>query len=1154
MKYCNLICKWHSVAKNKVLITMKLTLIFSVIFLLQASANLLAQKRITINETNASLETVLNKISKQTKFDIIYSSNVLIKSKPITIKAENEPLTDVLSKCFEGLPIEFKIESTTIVIKDKKTDKIPFTTNKKAGYILTGIVRDELDQPFVGVSIKVVGTNKVAGTGAGGKFSIEVELTDVLQFIFVGYKTQTISVKNQSDLLVKMEPETGSLNEVAVVGFGKQKKVSVVGALTTIKPDDLRIPSSNLSNALAGKLAGVVAFQRSGEPGADGATFYIRGISTFSGATNPLIILDGVAVSSGDLNALAPEVIESFSILKDATATAIYGSRGANGVMIVTTKSGKDLDKPRINVRIENSISTPNFLPKFVDGPRFMELYNETVIGRSTGDLPYSADKIAGTREGKDAYLYPNVDWYDELFKSNSQNRSVNFNILGGGKKVDYFMSGTYNNDNGILKNFDLNSFDNNISVKRYSFQNNLNANLTNSTKVALRLNTQLRDYRGPATPSDNIYGSSAGAIFNNAIRANAIDFPAIFPNLPGSTSNRFGSRSGGTINGGYINPMAELAKGYSNGFQSTVIATIDGEQKLDFITTGLSFKALGSFKNYSNTVTNRVRGINIFEINGTNPVNPNGSYNLNQIGGIQPEVLTTTNGSTGDRTIYFQTSIDYNKVFNGKHSVSGLLLYNQQEYNTNGPTDLITSLPKRSQGFAGRTTYSYDNKYLAEFNFGYNGSENFAEGKRFGFFPSGAVGYVVSNEKFFESLSKTVNLLKFRASWGLVGNDQIGSDRFVYLSDINLAGTSFTTGIDQNYTKTGPLYNRFQNNDITWEIAEKINFGMDLTLFNSLNVVIDVFKENRSNIFLTRKIIPDFLGTGTSLTNGNPANTGTTIYGNLGKVKNQGVDVSVDYFHQFNDDFSMTLKGTFTYAHNEVIANDDPVFLRYKNLSLVGESINTPLGYYAQRLFIDQAEINNSATQQIGGFVQAGDLKYTDITNGIDGLNAVNSDDRAYMGFPTVPEVVYGFGPSFKYKKFDFSFFLQGVARTSLMMSGFHPFGPTGSYNNVLSFIDDDRWSQTNPNIFAAYPRLSKLDNPNNTVASSYWLRNGAFMKLRNVEIGYRFKFARVYVSGLNLLTFSKFKLWDPEQGGGNGVNNYPTQRVYNIGLQMGF
>ena len=1136
--------------KDKILLTMKFTIIILLSTLLQVSASTYAQKKITLSEKNGSLDKILKSIKAQSGYNVFFIQSDVDKAKPISIDVKEMPLDEALKLCFINQPLTYSIESKTIVIKEKL---IPI--DKKSLFIkISGIVRDEIGQPIPGVTVKVAGTSKTVITNDLGKYTIEAELKEILEFSYLGYKTKTMEVKGLENIDIVLEPNAANkLDEVAVVGFGKQKKISVVGALTTIKPEELRIPTSNLSNALAGKLAGVVAFQRSGEPGADGASFYIRGISTFSGATSPLIILDGVAVSSGDLNALAPEVIESFSILKDATATAIYGSRGANGVMIVTTKSGKDLDKPRVNIRMENSISSPNSIPKFVDGPRFMELYNEAILSRSTGDVPYSKSKIENTRLGLDPLAYPNVNWYDQLFKSNAQNRSVNFNILGGGKRVDYFMSGTYNQDNGILKKFNVNSFDNNINVKRYSFQNNLNANLTNTTKLALRLNTQLRDYHGPAAPSgtDGIFNSSVGNIFTNAIRANAVDFPVSYPSEAGSASIRFGGRSGGIFNNGFLNPFAEMVKGYSDNFQSTVIATIDGEQKLDFITQGLAFKALGSFKNYSNTVTSRERGVNQYE--SSNIVqNPNGtfSYNLNRVGAALNETLATRNGTNGDKTIYFQTSFDYSRVFGGKHIVSGLLLYNQQEYSVNSPTDLVSSLPRRSQGFAGRATYSFNNKYLAEFNFGYNGSENFAEGKRFGFFPSGAVGYVMSNEKFFEPLSKAISLLKFRGSWGLVGNDQIGSGRFVYLSDINLTGSSYTTGINQDYTKSGPAYNRYANPDITWEIAEKINIGMDLSLFNNLNIVVDVFKENRKNIFLTRQVIPDFLGTG-STSSGLAA---ATIYGNLGKVLNKGIDASVDYSRTLGKDFSMTLKGTFTFAKNKVLANDEPAFVRYRNLSLVGHPVNSLLGYDAQRLFIDQAEISKSPIQQIGGFVQAGDIKYRDVTNGIDGLNAVNSDDRIRMGHPTIPEIVYGFGPSFKLKRLDFSFFFQGVARTSFFISGFHPFGPNGSYNNVPQFVNDNRWSPESPNIYAAYPRLSKLDNPNNTTNSSFWLRDGSFLKLRNVEIGYTYKFARIYASGLNVLTFSKFKEWDPEQGGGNGLNNYPTQQVFNVGLQMGF
>lgn len=1001
---------------------------------------------------------------------------------------------------------------------------------------VNGTVKNAKGEPVVGATVKEKDqASNAVQTDANGAFHITLQgKGNAVVITSVGYKEMTLNADGTSALTITMQDEAKSMDDVVVVGYGRQKKVSVVGAVQTVKPAELRIPTSNLSNSFAGKLAGVIAFQRSGEPGADGASFYIRGISTFSGATNPLIILDGVAVSQGDLNALAPEVIESFSILKDATATAIYGSRGANGVMIVTTKRGRDLEKPRINIRLENSISAPTTVPKFVDGARFMELYNEAVKGRSTGEIPYSQDKIDGTRAGLDPYLYPDVDWYHELFKPYAMNQSLNVNVMGGGKKVDYFMSATYNQDNGILKKFNVNTYDNNIAVKRYSFQNNLHANLSSTTTMALKLNTQIRNYHGPAKGASDIFG--------DVMNANGVDFPVVFPSDSGSTSIKYGGKSGGRFNDGYLNPFAEMVKGYTDNFQSTIVATVDGEQKLDVLTQGLSFKALASFKNWSYTNTARSRGYNQFQIDNYLQ-NPDGtySYDLTRVGTAQNETLGTSTATTGDRTLYLQTSFDYSRTFAGRHSVSGLLLYNQQEYNVNNPDGLIASLPKRSQGFAGRATYSYDNRYLAELNFGYNGSENFAEGKRFGFFPSAAVGYVVSNEKFWAPFAATISQLKLRASWGKVGNDQIGGARFVYLSDIDLNGQGYTTGVNQDYVRNGPTYLRFANPNITWEVAEKINVGMDLQLFNNLNITVDVFRENRTGIFLQRQIIPESFGT-----------QGTAVYGNLGAVLNKGIDASVDYSRRLSRDLEMSFKGTFTYARNKVLANDEPPFTKYKNLSLVGYPINSLLGYEAERLFIDDAEVSKSPLQQLGGFVMAGDIKYRDVTNDIDGLNMINSDDRVRMGYPTVPEIVYGFGPSFRYKKLDLSFFFQGVARTSFFISGFHPFG-TSEIRNVLQFVDDTHWSPSNPDIYAAYPRLSKLNNPNNTANSSFWLRDGSFLKLRNVEVGYSYKnVARIYLSGYNVLTFSKFNYWDPEQGGGNGLS-YPTQRVINIGIQMG-
>lgn len=1120
---------------TKTLLVMKLTAIFLLATALQVSATGFSQK-VSLSLKDASPERVFREIKKQTGYVFFYDEDVLQKTEKVSIHVQNVALEEALALILKKQPLEYNIIKRTIVLRLKVPNTEPKETSPPPLLPVKGKVTDENGNPLPGATVKVKGSSlkeHVSLTNTAGEFSLNVPADAVLEVSYVDFVTQEISVSGQRDFHVQLKKADKGMDEVVVVGFGTQKKASVVGAVQSIKPAELRLPNSQLSNSFAGRLAGVIAYQRTGEPGADGASFYIRGISTFSGATNPLIILDGVVVNAGELNALAPEVIESFSILKDATATAVYGSRGANGVMIVTTKRGRNIDKPRVNVRIENSVSTPTTVPEFADGARFMELYNEAVTGRGTGEIPYSKDKIDGTRAKLDPYLFPDVDWYDEMFKPYAMNQTVNINVMGGGQKVDYFLSATLNNDNGVLRKLNVNSYDNNINVKRYSFQNNIHVDFTKSTSLSLKLNSFLRDYHGPSVSPQTIFGQVMGA--------NPVDFPLMFPGEEGSKSIRFGGKSGGRFNDGFINPFAEMQKGYTDNFQSSITAVVDGQQKLDFVTKGLSFKALASFKNWSNGGTTRERGVNQYQ--ASNIVKkPDGTftYDITRVGTVQNEVLSTSGSTSGDRQIYFQTSFDYNRTF-GPHTVSGLFLYNQQEFSNNGSTTLIGSLPRRIQGLAGRVTYAFDNTYLLEFNAGYNGSENFAKNHRYGLFPSAAAGYVVSNEKFWAKIAPVVSLLKLRGSWGLVGNDQIGGDRFVYLSDINLTGQGYTTGIGQDYTRNGPAYNRFANENITWEVAEKVNLGIDLQLFNKVNVVFDFFRENRSDIFLQRQGIPDFLGT-----------QGTSVYGNLGKVRNEGFDASLDYSGKINKDLSFTVKGTFTYAHNTVLDYDEPAFYKYKNLSRIGYPVNSLLGYSAHRLFIDQAEVNASPLQQIGGFVTGGDIKYFDVTNHIDGLNMINSDDRIRMGYPTVPEIVYGFGASFRYKKFDVSFYFQGVARTSFFLSGFHPFG-TSEIRNVLTFIDEDHWSPKNPDIWASYPRLSKLENPNNTANSSYWLRDGSFLKLRNAEIGYNHKFLRVYLSGYNLLTFSKFKLWDPEQGGGNGLG-YPTQKVVNVGIQMGF
>lgn len=636
-----------------------------------------------------------------------------------------------------------------------------------------------------------------------------------------------------------------------------------------------------------------------------------------------------------------------------------------------------------------------------------------------------------------------------------------------------------------------------------------------------------MKDTHGPVKSSEDIFGM--------IMNGNAADMPITYPSDPMVNHIRWGGKLM------VKNPVAEMVSGYRDEFQSVLNANLSLDQNFDFLTKGLSASLLASFKNYSYTQTSRSADYNSYEIAGTNKDSAgNETYDLEIRGNEKSTTLNTYSGSDGDRKIYFQGMINYARTF-GKHDVGAMIVYNQEETAVSNPGTLFNSLPKRKQGLAGRITYGYGNRYLFEANFGYNGSENFAKGKRFGFFPSVALGYVLSEENYWDPLKNVVSYFKIRGSYGLVGNDS-DNTRFMYMSDISLSGAGYTTGADGQYTLSGPVYNRFENPNITWETGKKLNFGFDLEFFNKLNIMFDWFREDRSGIFLERGTVPAFIGTAS-----------TKVYGNLGEVTNHGVDLSIDYTQPIGRDYTISAKGTFTYAHNEILKMDDPDFIQYPNLSRVGHSVNSFLLYEAQRLFIDQNEVRNSPDQLLGGEVMAGDIKYINQPDAYGNYdNVINSNDRIYAGYPEVPEIVYGFGVSAQLKHVDLSIFFQGVGRTSLVMSGFHPFGINKNVKrNVMKFVADDYWSEQNQNIYAKYPRLSVEEYGNNIAPSTYWLRDASFLKLKNVEIGYSFKKFRVYLSGSNLLTFSNFKLWDPEQGGGSGLK-YPTQRVFNIGFQM--
>ena len=1117
----------------------KYLLLFVFCFLvvaLQAKSPVYGQaKTFTVSLKNVTLKEVISYVEKNSQYVFFFKPEVINQSTQISVSLKNATVKQLLDKVSEQANIVYEMKERQIVLKEKKVSEQSVSQKKR---LLQGLVKDEQGNPIIGASIQLKNTGTGVITDLDGLFQIQVtDKNSVIVISYIGYVTQEISVGDRSSITVQLKEDTKSLEEVVVTAFGAtQKKETMVGSIQQVRPAELKVPSSSLSTSFAGRMAGVIAIQRSGQPGADGADFWIRGKSTFGDATGVLIVLDGVEISSSDLNALDPEVIESFSILKDATATAMYGTRGANGVMIVTTKSGQDLLKPIINFRLETSMSQLTSVPEMVGGVDYMKLYNEALTTRGITTGLYDDTKIRATEQGLNPLVYPNVDWYNEMFNKNAFAQRVNFNIRGGKKAVTYFMSASVKHDAGNLKSLskDYFSYNNNINVMRYDFVNNLSIKATNTTKISLGLNVSLRDWKGPSAGVDGIFSMSR--------EASPVDFPIVYPaRNDKEIYTLWGGMSGGIYNNGYRNPVAEYVVGYKKQFASTVNANIRLDQDLKMVTKGLKLHVLASFKNWSKTETTRKAGYNQFEIDQYNEAT--GEYTLSRVGNEQKTALNTEGAATGDRRIFIQAYLDYKRKF-GVHDVNAMLLYNQDQLDNNKPDNLLSSLPRRKQGIAARLSYAYDDRYLAEVNFGYNGSENFAKNNRFGFFPSIALGYNISQEKFWEPISNVISHFKLRGSYGLVGNDGI-NERYAYLEDIVLSSDKwkYTTGVNQNVNLQGPVWNRYYNPNLTWEVGKKLNVGFDMQLFHQVNLNFDVFKEIRSKIYMQKvNTLPDFIGTGE-----------TKIYENSGKMKNVGFDIALDYNKQITKDFFLSFKGTLTYAHNTILERDEPPFQLYPNLSSVGYSRGQHLVYVADGLFRDQADVDSHAEQTLGYIPQPGDIKYVDqpdANGNCDGI--INTNDRVYMGYPEDPEIVYGFGPSMKYKNWDFSFFFQGAARTSILMSGFHPFGKNAT-RGVMKFIADDYWSESNPNPNAAYPRLTRDTNANNTVNSSYWLRNGAFLKLKNAEIGYTFKMFRAYLNGSNLLTFSPFKHWDPEMGGGSGMK-YPTQRVFNIGIQFTF
>lgn len=1031
--------------------------------------------------------------------------------------------------------------------------------NRDASAKVTGKVIDETGGPLPGTTIVIAGTVGGVITDYDGKYSIMAKPGQKLVFSFVGMESQVIDYKGQKIIDVTLLPKTDELDEVTVVAFGKQKKESVIGCVSTIKPSELKVPSSNLTTALAGRMSGIISYQRSGEPGKDNAEFFVRGVTTFGYKMSPLILIDGIELSSTDLGRLQPDDIASFSIMKDATATALYGARGANGVILVTTKEGKE-GPAKFNVRYEKSLSMPTDMLDLADPITYMKLHNEAIMTRDPlGGRAYSLEKIKMTGQtDRNKMVYPAVDWFDEMFNDYTLNDRFNFNVSGGGKIARYYLASTINSDNGILKVDNRNNFNNNVKFKRISLRSNVNINVTKSTEVSVRFNGNFDDYNGPIDGGETL--------FRKALQTNPVLYPKYYEPDAEYKNTRHILFGNAGKDGDYLNPYADMVRGYKDESRSMLLASVELKQDLDFITKGLTARVMGNTNRESFYNVRRSYTPFYYSLASYDPqIDQYSLYSLNPNDG--KEYLEYHEGDKMITTsFYAEGAVNYNRTFNEKHTVTGMFVGIMRELKLANAGNLQKSLPYRNLGVSGRFTYAYDDRYFTEFNFGYNGSERFAEQERYGFFPSVGLGWMVSNEKFWNPYKHVVNKLKFKGTYGLVGNDAIGGpdDRFFYISQVNMnnGGRGAVFGQDLRNFIPGISIDRYSNSQISWETARMSDVGVEIGLFDKVEIQADLFHEYRSNILMDRSQVPASMG------------LQAPMRANIGEASSGGIEVSVDFQHNFTPDFWLTARGNFTYSTSkfEVYEELDYIGAGMPWRSRVGQSLSQPYGLIAERLFVDDADIANSPVQTFGEYMP-GDIKYKDINE--DGQ--IDDNDMVPIGYPTTPEIMYGFGLSTGFKGLDFSFFFQGSARSSFFIDSFKtaPFidindgsqgdewnGKKGN-NALLDVWARDHWSEDNRDIYAAWPRLSDQMVENNNKPSTWFLRNGAFLRLKSVELGYtlpknsivskaKISSLRFYLSGTNLLCFSKFKLWDVEMGG-NGLG-YPIQKVFNFGVNMNF
>lgn len=1063
---------------------------------------------------------------------------------------------------------------------------------------VVGTVVDTADRPLPNVTVTVQGNEKNGTlTDMNGRFVLDVSSGKVLSFSMLSYNDTTYSITGavKADLkIVLTNREISAADEVIVTAYGKKiRRESVTGSVSSVKPDQLRTPASNLTAALAGQVAGIIGFQSSGQPGFDNADFFVRGVTTFGYRQSPLILIDNIELTTDDLARLQVDDIEEFSILKDASATALYGSRGANGVILVTTKRGK-AGKPTYNVRYDNSVSTPTQTLEFADPITYMNLYNEALLTRNPYQLPaFDADKIYFTQrtiEGApdgNPYVYPAVDWLDLLFKKYSHTQKVNASVRGGSESTQYMVSGSYSDDKGLIREGNQDVFDGGISFKNYQLRSNVDIKLTKTTKLSVDLWGIFNDYNGPIT---NDASGFATDLYYWATHSSPVLFPAyyapdvaneytqhiLFGNFNGNSPDRSGGSFLPSLGVGYSNPYAQMMRGYRVRNNSRISATARLNQDLSMITKGLNFSGFFTTNRYAQvqytmtynpfyyTVDTYDRSTNQYTLLWLNS-KAGLTFNGNSASGSNAVATEYLDISAGDRSsssfIQMQGILSYDRTL-GDHEMNGTLVINRQQLlNPSNVDDYTKVLPTRNLTYAGSARYGYKSKYNVQFDFGYNGSERFDPSHRFGFFPSISGAWNVNKENFWKNskLADIITMFKLRASYGRAGNDDIGAQRFFYVSNVDLensdAGAVF--GTNNGYSRPGVTITSYPNPEISWEISKISNFAVEFTLFNALDFVGEYWTRKTSDILQTR-LIPNSMGLESSLS------------GNLGRATSQGLDLTLNYKKSFASGLSLIIMSNSTFSKAKYDYYEEPDYGTEYWRRQTGTYVGQRMGFIAERLFVDDQEAAASPTQIFGTSgigARGGDIKYRDI----NGDGVINNADKVPIGLPNSPQVTYGFGASVNYKGFDLNFRFTGQARATLYMnpSAISPFVSVvgGSPTQMLAQFVDNHWSESNQDLYALYPRLGTTqdDIANNTQISTWWLRNGNFLRLKSVEFGYtipkkvldRFLLsnARIYVSGLNLLRFGDFDLWDPElslSGSSNSAFNYPLLKQYNIGINI--